>query len=194
PSTDLEIEEEDCTSWTGGISHEISDSEDDISAWEDEEKTTVDENECPDLEELAPHEVLESLRRECQFHADLDVLSKPTAYEKILANKPTSSWKKAEAQHCHGYNGRSDRTKRHNNKKLRDKEKKDAVTRKSNTAKTFRDFFTVHQTPHVDTDEEVNDSFHGYLSDLSDDEFHPMLSLLLLQKDKSFLFQSKKPE
>ncbi|KAF9008711.1 hypothetical protein BDQ17DRAFT_1421917 [Cyathus striatus] len=145
----------------------------DVSEWENEDFQGVPgEDSNADLVELTPQEILGSLQCECQFHAELEILSTPTPYKKILANKPASFWKTAEAHHGLGYNGLSDRTKHHHNKKQCDKEEKDAVTRESNTAQKFHSFFTVQPDPQlsVNTEEEINDSFCGYISDLSDDE------------------------
>ncbi|KAF9000982.1 hypothetical protein BDQ17DRAFT_1492761 [Cyathus striatus] len=128
-----------------GVNHEFSDSEDEMLDWLDEdEEGVVDRKTDAELEELVPHEVLESLWHECQLHADLDVLSRPTHYERILANKPARFWKKAKSQCFLGYNGMSDQTQRHHAKLLRDKETKDAVIRQSNSAAHFQSFFTVN--------------------------------------------------
>ncbi|KAF9000833.1 hypothetical protein BDQ17DRAFT_1327493 [Cyathus striatus] len=157
-------DEDSCTTWTGGVNHELSDSENEMSEWLDEDDEGVmDEEADIELEELAP----------C-----LDVLSRPTHYEKILTAKPAAFWKKTESQCFLGYNGLSDQTQQHHAKVLRDKEMMDVITRESDPAKQFQSFFTVQPKPQYaevqtgeeieEVAEEVDDSFQGYLSDFSD--------------------------
>ncbi|KAF9008040.1 hypothetical protein BDQ17DRAFT_1323937 [Cyathus striatus] len=164
-----EFDENNCTSWTGGVNHVLSESEDELEEWI-EDGDNEGEGLDADLEELAPEEVLENLQRECQFQADMEVLSRPTPYEKVLTNKPTKFWKKAEAHWHLGYNGQSDRTKCYHSQQLHEKELKDAITRKSKTADKFHSFFAVHLQQSLDIEDNVDDTFHGYISDLSDNE------------------------
>ncbi|KAF8990989.1 hypothetical protein BDQ17DRAFT_1333140 [Cyathus striatus] len=104
---EIESDENNCTSWTGGVNHVLSESEDKMEEWIEDEYDEMEGLDA-DLEELAPDEVLENLQCECQFQADMEVLSRPTPYEKVLANKPAKFWKQAETHWYLGYNGQSD--------------------------------------------------------------------------------------
>ncbi|KAF9005671.1 hypothetical protein BDQ17DRAFT_1325166 [Cyathus striatus] len=166
---EYKFDENNCTSWTGGVNHVLSESEDELEEWI-EDGDNEGEGLDADLEELAPEEVLENLQCECQSQADMEVPSRPTPYEKVLANKPTKFWKKVEAHWHLGYNGQSDQTKCYHSQQLCEKELKDAITRKNKTADKFHSFFAVHLQQSLDVGDIVDDTFHGYISDLSDNE------------------------
>jgi hypothetical protein len=90
--SDTELTEEsdvECTGWTGGINHVLSDSEDhEDSDWEDtddEESFTADSDtdsdEDLDLEELEGQDLVEGLKKHWELELELQMLSQPTPYE-----------------------------------------------------------------------------------------------------------------
>jgi len=101
----------ECTTWTGGVNHALSDSDDSDYLTEDES-----DSDSEDMDEvlvgLDKDEVLDGLRQECQMLRELDELAKPNLYDRILMTKSSSHWKKAEQNRALGYSGNSARRKR----------------------------------------------------------------------------------
>ncbi|KAF9014259.1 hypothetical protein BDQ17DRAFT_1419159 [Cyathus striatus] len=62
------LEETECMSWTGGVNHAVSESEEEIEGWVDVDEEGEVVGDGADLQELSAEEVFESLQREFQFH------------------------------------------------------------------------------------------------------------------------------
>ena len=75
PVTDSDSDIE-CTSWTGGVIHVFSDSEDEH--WADSDSTSENDSGFDDLEELEGEELIRSLQIKCQHKLDLKQRAKPT--------------------------------------------------------------------------------------------------------------------
>jgi hypothetical protein len=127
----------ECTGWTGGVNHVLSDSEDD-ETWEETHSVTdsldsaeseIDSDEDLDLEELEGQDLVEGLKKCWELELELQMLTQLTPYELLLEKRTSQEWKNAEAKRGLGYNGLSDRRKREINQKLREKEEQDKVTR-----------------------------------------------------------------
>jgi hypothetical protein len=132
-SDNMQLEKEsdaECTDWTGGVNHVLSDSENDED-WEDiysaSEASDSDNDEDHDLEELEGQDLVEGLHK--YWALELQELAQLTPYELLLQKKIPKEWKKAEAKRELGYNGLSDRRKREIAQKLRIKEEQDKVIR-----------------------------------------------------------------
>ena len=95
PLTDtVDIE---CTSWTRGVIHLLSDLEDDIDEhWTDSE--SENHSDFDNLVELEGEELVDSLRIKCWHELDLKQLAMLTPYESLLHTKTQSDWKTAEAR------------------------------------------------------------------------------------------------
>ena len=128
PVTDSDSDIE-CTSWTGGVIHVFSDSEDEH--WADSDSTSENDSGFDDLEELEGEELIRSLQIKCQHKLDLKQRAKPTplAYNGLLHTKTPKDWKMAESKRSMGYNGLSKRRKREVAQKTQETEAKDKVTR-----------------------------------------------------------------
>jgi hypothetical protein len=134
------LNDDECTSWTGGISHILSDSEDsdeDVD-WEDTDENLTsemdedsDSDEDLDLEELEGQDLVEALKKYWELEMELQKISQPTPYELLLQkrNLKPQEWKKVEARRGLGYDGLSDRRKREIKQQLRKKGEKDKLTR-----------------------------------------------------------------
>jgi hypothetical protein len=111
----------DCTSWAGGINHELSSDSDWVDGSDDESDD--------DLSELEGDALRESLCLTLQH--EIELLREATPYEKINKQKLTrQDWKKIESCRSLGYDGASGRSKRRKEKLARDKAKTDAQLRK----------------------------------------------------------------
>jgi hypothetical protein len=124
----------ECTSWTGGVNHVFSDSEDEDPSWTDTDTGTESENsDFDDLEELEGEELIKSLQMKCQHELDLELdlkqLATPTPYESLLQTKTPKDWKIVESRRALGYNGRSNRRKREVAQEIREKDARDKVIR-----------------------------------------------------------------
>jgi hypothetical protein len=126
----------ECTGWTGGVKHVLSDTETDSNDedWKNTdlggEGSESDEEDNVDLEELEGEDLLDGLRNKWELlQQELENLANPYPYEHILKKTKAKEWKNAEAQRGLGYNGLSDRRKREVAQQLREKEEQDKVTR-----------------------------------------------------------------
>ena len=120
--SDLDIE---CTGWTGGICHVISDSEDSDAGYSTVEYGGEDDDYS--FEELVGDELISGLQKEWQMRHDLEQLAKPTVTEILLHQIGPKEWKKAESHRSLGYNGKSDRRKREKKQQKREKAAADAI-------------------------------------------------------------------
>jgi len=130
-SNDSDLE---CTGWSGGVNHVLSDSEHDED-WEDvhsvsEDSTADDSDSDGDLEELEGQDLLEGLEKHWEVEQEMQDLMKPMLYDILMGKKMVKEWKRVEAKRGLGYNGLSDRRKREINQKQREKEERDKDTRK----------------------------------------------------------------
>ena len=125
PLTDtVDIE---CTSWTRGVIHLLSDSEDDIDEhWTDSE--SENHSDFNNLVELEGEELVDSLWIKCWHELDLKQLATLTPYESLLHTKTQSDWKTAEARWALGYNGLSKHRKWEVSQQIREKDARDKVT------------------------------------------------------------------
>ncbi|KIJ26075.1 hypothetical protein M422DRAFT_272891 [Sphaerobolus stellatus SS14] len=91
----------------------ISEDEDeDVCSWSEEETESEREQGDDDIfEVLQGEEVINGLQKLCKMQQDLEGLSMPTSYERIMAVKGSQQWRKAEANRALGYNGLSERRK-----------------------------------------------------------------------------------
>jgi hypothetical protein len=122
----LELSDSECTTWTGGVNNYLSDSDDDYFTEDERDRDDMDEI----LVGLDKDEVLDGLRQECQTLRELDELTKPNLYDRILTTKTSSHWKKAEKNRALGYTGNSARRKRELAQIQRENEKRNSVARK----------------------------------------------------------------
>lgn len=131
------------TGWSGGVTHCIS---------SDEEPIFVSDDDEGEVEELSGSELEEAVRQGREGSEGTTVMSQsattvsegppamlgatvtpkadPNPFSAIMGQRTNHEWKKAERTRSLGYNGQSDRTKRRQEKALRDKEKIDAELRK----------------------------------------------------------------
>jgi hypothetical protein len=110
----------ECTGWSGGVVHYIS---------SDEEPIVVSDGESEDsevVEELSGSKLEEAIQ---QHSKRVPATAKPNTFPVIMNLRTNQEWKKAENIRSLGYNGRSTRTKRYQEKAARDKEKGDATLR-----------------------------------------------------------------
>jgi hypothetical protein len=119
----------DVSNWDGTVNHYPSDWE--MTDWDLDAADELDS----DLEELTGIELISSLAQAAQH--EMDLLKEPTqettGYKKIITVGQTfgpKEWRKAERKRGFGYTGNSERTRRRNEQKLRDKEVEDAKLRK----------------------------------------------------------------
>ena len=118
-------DEIECTRWSGGIAHYVSD-EGTIVVSDDDSEEVVEELSGSELEEVIQH------------HRERVVVSAPTVEQPMAESSALSvimrtwtkrEWKKVEMTWLLGYSGRSVHTKRHRAQVARDKEKEDAMLR-----------------------------------------------------------------
>ncbi|KIJ46039.1 hypothetical protein M422DRAFT_250466 [Sphaerobolus stellatus SS14] len=146
----------ECTGWTGGVSHIISDYEDSDAGY-----SIVEDG---FLEELGRDDLIEGLQREWQNQLDLELLAKPTATEVLMREVGSKQWKAAESNRSLGYNELSERCQREIRQKAREKEVADKITRNTNSESK------VVSQPENSQVKNLGEIFHGYLSDMSEDE------------------------
>ncbi len=127
-SSDSDADE--CTQWTGGVNHELSDTESDLT-WVETSTADSDSTESSedDMSEVEGDDIVESVRASLEH--EIKLLAIPTQYEQISRKLTADDWKKAEKNRSLGYNGNSDRTKRREAKTARDKGIHDKEMRKS---------------------------------------------------------------
>jgi hypothetical protein len=105
---DTESEEDtdiECTHWTGGVNHTMSDSDSDDEIWEDthlvvtcsDDESDVKGDEDFDLEELEGQELIEGLKKHWELELDLQALSQLTPYELLSEKQTSQEWKSAES-------------------------------------------------------------------------------------------------
>ncbi|KAF8168736.1 hypothetical protein BJ912DRAFT_913240 [Pholiota molesta] len=136
-------EEDEQTRWIGGVNHDLTETESDLT-WFEPSSEGDDESE-EEFSEVEGDAVAASLRASLEH--EIELLSIPTPYEEISAGNITNAmWKKAESNRSLGYNGRSDRTKRRETKKARDKETVDKDLR-ANGAAMMRSFLAPKRQP-----------------------------------------------
>ena len=119
--------DEECD-WNGTVNYcplGLSDSD---FEWTDSESESDTDDET-EYSELEGEGLVESLQK--SLEEELKSLKKLTPYETLKQDINGKIWKKAEQNRGFGYNGKSDRTKRHHTKKVRDKEEEDKIKRKS---------------------------------------------------------------
>lgn len=111
--------------WGGGVNHNPETDNSDFS-WEDtasEEDTCDSDEPQSDVESDTEdkEEIIERLKKNMEHEAHL-LKHVTTVYDKLTAQCTKKDWKRAESNRGLGYNGNSDCSQRHNNKKARDKE------------------------------------------------------------------------
>ncbi|KIJ33272.1 hypothetical protein M422DRAFT_264821 [Sphaerobolus stellatus SS14] len=189
--------EDDVCSWSGGVicAPDIHGTDDGyITVWDTEEEIeSVGEQGDDDIfEVLQGEEVIDGLQKSCKMQQDLEELSTPTSYERIMGVKGLKQWRKAESNRALGYNGLSGHRKREIQQENHEKEAAAAKMRETKMAKNFHSFFTqapIPPPPDPNSAPEASNShlaneaatplipvestevFQGYLSDISDDEW-----------------------
>jgi hypothetical protein len=123
----------ECTGWTGGVKHVLSDTETDFNEedWKntDGEGSESNKEDNADLEELKGEDLLDGLWNKWELlQQELENLANPTPYEHILKKTKAKEWKNAKAQRGFEYNGLSDRWKWEVAQQLQEKEEHDKVT------------------------------------------------------------------
>ncbi len=118
---------DECTQWTGGVNHELSGTESDLT-WVEASTADGSESSGDNLSEVEGDDIVESVRASLEH--EIRLLAIPTQYEQLSRNYTAGDWKKAEKNRSLGYNGHSDRTKRREAKTVRDKEIHDKEMRK----------------------------------------------------------------
>ena len=135
--------EVECTGWSGGLAHYISSDEEPIFISDsDEEEDEVEELSGNELEELIQQNLKRltgtnmvgqpagTAKEPLSAMASTQLKAEPNAFSVVMKKRTDQEWKGVESTRSLGYNGRSDRTKRHLDKKARDKETEDAKMRK----------------------------------------------------------------
>ncbi|PCH37054.1 hypothetical protein WOLCODRAFT_157754 [Wolfiporia cocos MD-104 SS10] len=116
-------EDDERTSWMGGVSYMISsDKDEDGEDLNDDEGNNGDDdgddddndNDLSELEGDELHQSLEMAQQRKERNRD--------AFSILMRPMSQSIWKQAESNRALGYNGMSDRTKRRHDKKLRDEQ------------------------------------------------------------------------
>ena len=92
PLTDT-LDDIECTSWTRGVIHILSDLEDDLDEhWTNSESNSdswsENHSDFDDLVELVGEELIKSLQIKCRYELDLKQLATPTPYEFIAHKDP----------------------------------------------------------------------------------------------------------
>jgi len=116
-------DEVECTGWSGGVAHYVSSSDEPIVISDDESEEEF-------VEELSGSE-LEEVARKCLGTPEAASKSsaEPSVHSAIMHKQTKKDWKKAESRRSLGYNGQSERTKRHHVRLAQEKEKEDAKLR-----------------------------------------------------------------
>lgn len=130
-------DEVECTGWSGGVAHYIS---------SDDEPIFVSGSDEEEVEELSGSELEELIQRRLTRVVKVDQpaarmmeepsatvkwpIAEPNALSAIMGPETNQKWKRAESTRSLGYNGQSDRTKRHHAKVARDREERDVQLRK----------------------------------------------------------------
>ena len=135
-------DEIECTGWSGGVTHYISSDEEPIFISDsDEEEEEVEDLSWSEVEEGAQQHREELGGAAAAEQPTAEIAEEPSAMVKqpmaepnslsvIMGLRTNQEWKEAESTRSLGYNGQSDRTKRHRAKVARDKEVNDARLRK----------------------------------------------------------------
>lgn len=136
-------DEVECTGWSGGVTHCISSDEEQIDASGDNEVEEVEELSGSELEEVIQRNrerftgkaaiawpvARATERLPAMLKATVQQKSEPSPFSDIMGKRTNREWKKAENTRSLGYSGHSARTRRRQEKAMRDKEAEDAKLR-----------------------------------------------------------------